>query len=45
MTQLKFSLKDKNATRSRDYTDLTLFKDEPLLEDFKLSNFTKFNGT
>ena len=45
MAQLEFSLKEKSAIRSRDYTDLSLFKDEPLPEDFKLPNFTKFNGT
>ena len=45
MAQLEFSLKDKSAIRSRDYTNLLLFKDEPLPEDFKLPNFTKFNGT
>ena len=45
MAQLEFSLKERSAIRSRDYTDLSLFKDEPLAEDFKLSNFTKFNGT
>ena len=43
--QLEFSLKEKSAIRSHDYTDLSLFKDEPLPEDFKLPNFTKFNGT
>ena len=45
MAQLEFSLKENSAIRSRDYTNLSLFKDEPLLEDFKLPNFTKFNGT
>ena len=45
MTQLEFSLKEKNAVKSCDYTDLSLFKDEPVPEDFKLLNFTKFNGT
>ena len=45
MAQLEFSLKEKSTIRSRDYTDLSLFKDEPLPEDFKLPNFTKFNGT
>ena len=44
MAQLKLSLKEKSAIRSCDYIDLSLFKDEPLLEDFKLPNFTKFNG-
>ena len=45
MAQLEFSLKEKSAIRSRDYTDLSLFKDEPLPEDFKLLNFIEFNGT
>ena len=45
MAQLKFSIKEKNTIRSYDYTDLSLFKDEPLPKDFKLPNFTKFNGT
>ena len=45
MAELKFSLKEKSAIRSRDYTNLSLLKDKPLPEDFKLSNFTKFNGT
>ena len=45
MAQLKFSLKEKSAIRSHDYIDLLLFKDEPFPEDFKLPNFTKFNGT
>ena len=45
MAQLEFSLKETSAIRSRDYTDLSLFKDEPLPEGFKLLNFTKFNGT
>ena len=44
MAQLEFSLKEKSAIRSRDYTKLSLFKDEPLHEDFKLPNFTKFNS-
>ena len=42
MVKLEFSLKDKNTTWNWDYTDLTLFKDESLLEDFKLPNFIKF---
>ena len=45
MAQLEFSLKEKSAIRSRDYTDLSLFKDEPLQKDFKLPNFAKFNDT
>ena len=45
MGQLEFLLKKKSTIRSRDYTDLSLFKDEPLPEDFKLPNFTQFNGT
>ena len=45
MAQLKFSLKEKSVVRSRDYTDLLLFKNEPLPEDFKLPNFTKVNST
>ena len=45
MAKLEFSLKEKSAIRSRNYTDLLLFKDEPVPEDFKLPNFTKFNGT
>ena len=45
MPQLEFSLKEKSAIRSHDYTDLSLFKDEPLPKDFKHPNFTKFNGT
>ena len=45
MAQLDFLLKEKSIIRSHDYTELSLFKDEPLPEDFKLPNFTKFNGT
>ena len=45
MTLLEFSLKEKSAIRSLDCIDLSLFKDEPLPEDFKFPNFTKFNGT
>ena len=45
MAQLEFLLKEKSTIRSRNYTNLSLFKDEPLPEDFKLPNFTKFNGT
>ena len=43
MAQLEFSFKEKSAIRNFDYTDLLLYKDEPLPEDFKLPNFTKFN--
>ena len=45
MAPLEFSLKEKSVVRSCDNTDLSLFKDEPLPEDFKLPNFTKLNGT
>ena len=45
MAQLEFSLKEKSVIRSCDYTDLSLFKDEPLQKDFKLPNFAKFNDT
>ena len=45
MAQLEFSLKEKSAIRNHNYTDLSLFKDKPLPEDFKFLNFTKFNGT
>ena len=44
MAQLEFSLKNKNASKSHDYNDFVLFKDEPLSEDFKLPNFIKFNS-
>ena len=45
MAQLDFSLKDKSSTKSRNFTNISLFKYEPLPEDFKLPNFTKFNDT
>ena len=45
MTQLEFAFKYKGSRESKSFIDLSLFKDEPLPDDFKLSNFTKFNGT
>ena len=45
MAQLEFSFKDKRSRESKSFTDLALFKDEPLLDDFKLLNFSKFDGT
>ena len=45
MAQLEFAFKDKGSHSSRSFSDLALFKDEPLPDDFKLPNFAKFNGT
>ena len=45
MAQLEISIKDKGSLTSKSFTDLVLFKDEPLPDDFKLSNFAKFDGT
>ena len=45
MAQLEFSFKDKRSRESKSFTDLALFKDEPLLDDFKLLNFAKFDET
>ena len=45
MAQLEFAFKDKGSHTSKSFTDLALFKDEPLLDDFKLPNFAKFDGT
>ena len=45
MAQLEFAFKDKGSRESKSFTDLALFKDEPLHDDFKLPNFAKFDGT
>ena len=45
MAQLEFIFKDKGSHTSKSFTDLALFKDEPLPDDFKLPNFAKFDGT
>ena len=45
MAQLEFSFKDKGSHTSNSFTNLALLKDEPLLDDFKLPNFAKFDGT
>ena len=45
MAQLEFTFKDKGSHESKSFTDLALFKDEPLPDNFKLPNFTKFDGT
>ena len=45
MAQLKFTFKDKGSRSSKSFTDLALFKDEPLSNDFKQQNFAKFSGT
>ena len=45
MAQLEFTFKDKGSCESKSFTDLALFKDEPLPDDFKLPNFIKFDGT
>ena len=43
MAQLEFAFKDKGCRESKNFTDLALFKDEPLSNDFKLPNFAKFD--
>ena len=45
MDKLEFAFKDKGSRESKSFTDLALFKDEPLPDNFKLPNFTKFDGT
>ena len=45
MAQLEFFFKDKRSRESKSFTDLALFKDEPLSDDFKLPNFINFDGT
>ena len=45
MAQLEFAFKDKGSRESKSFIDLALFKDEPLLDDFKLPNFAKFDET
>ena len=45
MAQMEFCFKDKGTHTSKSFTDLALFKDEPLPDDFKLPNFAKFDGT
>ena len=45
MAQLELTLKDKGSRESKSFTDLALFKDEPLADDFKFPNFAKFDGT
>ena len=45
MAQLEFAFKDKESHESKSFIDLALFKDEPLLDDFKLPNFAKFDRT
>ena len=44
MAQLEFAFKDKGFHESKSFTNLALFKDEPLSNDFKSSNFSKFDG-
>ena len=43
MAQLEFAFKDKGFRDSKSFTNLVLFKDEPLPDDFKLPNFAKFD--
>ena len=43
MAQLEFAFKDKGFHSSKSFTDSALFKNEPLLNDFKLPNFAKFD--
>ena len=45
MAQLEFAFKDKGSHTSKSFTNLALFKDEQLFDDFKLPNFAKFDGT
>ena len=45
MAQLEFAFKDKGSRESKSFTDLVLFKDKPLPDDFKLPNFAKFDRT
>ena len=45
VAQLEFAFKDKGSHSSRSFSDLALFKDEPLPDDFKLLKFAKFDGT
>ena len=45
MAQMEFTFKGKGSHTSKSFTDLALFKDEPLPDDFKLPNFAKFDGT
>ena len=44
MAQLEFAFKDKGSCEFKSITDLALFKDEPLPDDFKLPKFAKFDG-
>ena len=44
MAQMEFAFKGKGSHESKSYTNLALFKDEPLPDDFKLPNFAKFDG-
>ena len=45
MAPLEFTFKYKGSRTSKSFTDLALFKDEPLPDDFKLPNFAKFDRT
>ena len=45
MAQLEFTFKDNGSYTSKSFTDLVLFKDEPLFDEFKLPNFAKFDET
>ena len=44
MAQLEFTFRDKGSHESKSFSDLALFKDEPLSDNFKLPNFAKFEG-
>ena len=37
-------MKDKWVSLARDFTSFSFFKDEPLSNDFKLHNISKFDG-
>ena len=39
MAQLEFTFKDKGSHTSKSFTDLAMFKEKPLLDDFKLPKF------
>ena len=45
IAELEFAFKDKGSRESKSLINLAMFKDEPLSDDFKLPNFTKFDGT
>ena len=44
MAQLEFTFKNKGSHTSKSITDLALFKDEALSDDFKFPNFAYFDG-